>query len=96
MLERHIRLLVGDALSGAVNSAATWLATLSVDPSWLMPAAIHSRSAWCWMSCTALQVDRPGVNRDTVVNVEKACFNIRQGSNVCHDVVKAIFATFPE
>jgi hypothetical protein len=48
------------------------------------------------MSCAALQVDRPGVNRDTVVNVEKACFNIRQGSNVCHDVVKAIFATFPE
>jgi hypothetical protein len=45
MLERHIRLLVGDALSGAVMSAATWLATLSVDPFWLMPAAIHSRSA---------------------------------------------------
>jgi hypothetical protein len=45
MLERRICLLVGDALSGAVMSAATWLATLSVDPSWLMPAAIHSRSA---------------------------------------------------
>ena len=36
------------------------------------------------------------MNRDTVVNVEKACLNILQGSNVYLDVVKTIFATSPE
>jgi len=38
----------------------------------------------------------PEMNRDTVANVEKAGFNVRQVSNVYLDVVKTIIATSPE
>ena len=38
----------------------------------------------------------PEMNRDTVVNVEKAGFEIRQVNNVYLDVVKTIIATSPE
>jgi ubiquinone/menaquinone biosynthesis C-methylase UbiE len=38
----------------------------------------------------------PAMNRDTVVNVEKAGFRIRQVNNIYLDVVKTIIATSPE